>query len=177
MAWEGGTWRTTSPARLRPPVVSRSISQGTQFSPSKASQARGGHSGSTPMPSTWQSKRRHRAQRGTAADRPIMSTSSGTGWGEKHWNGDSRMASVWLRHVPPVGTDVTWVISHGTMSSWSVVVKATDDPTASVRGVATSTPRGTTTGFGCGADNQNVTDVLAAVGGKRWTPISSRNLM
>ncbi len=62
------------------------------------------------------------------------------------------------------------------MSSWSVVVKAIEEPTVSVRGVATSTPMGTTMGFSCGADSQNVTLVVAAVGGNSRTPISSRNL-
>ncbi len=63
------------------------------------------------------------------------------------------------------------------MSRVSVVVKATAEPTASVRGVATSTPTGTTTEISWGADSQNVTRVVAAVGGNSRTPMSSRNLM
>ena len=48
------------------------------------------------------------------------------------------------------------------------------DPLA--REVATSVPAGTRTSSGSGAESQNVTPPRAAVGGKRRTPISSRNL-
>ncbi len=53
------------------------------------------------------------------------------------------------------------------MSRVSVVVKAIAEPTASVRGVATSTPMGTTIGISWGADSQNVTLVVAGGGGKQ----------
>ena len=46
----------------------------------------------------------------------------------------------------------------------------------SVRTVATCVPVGIRTTSGWGADSQNVTFERAAVGGKRLTPISSRNL-
>ena len=42
VTWSRGTWITTSPSRLSPPVVSQSSSQGAQLSPSQASQASGG---------------------------------------------------------------------------------------------------------------------------------------
>jgi len=54
---------------------------------------------------------------------------------------------------------------------------ATAETGPSVRGVATSTPCGTTTLVSWGADSQNVTLVVAAVGGNSRTPMSSRNLM
>ena len=46
----------------------------------------------------------------------------------------------------------------------------------SVRIVATCVPPAIRTASGCGAESQNVTSPRAAVGGKRRTPISSRNL-
>lgn len=46
----------------------------------------------------------------------------------------------------------------------------------SVRSVATWVPALIVTVVGCGAASQNVTVVRAAVGGKRLTPMSSRNL-
>ena len=70
VTWPRGTWMTTSPSRLSPPVVSESSSQGAQLSPSQASQASGGFVGSTPTPSMWQRNRSRTAFDGTASDSP-----------------------------------------------------------------------------------------------------------
>ena len=61
--------------------------------------------------------------------------------------------------------------------SRSLTVENTTGSATSVRGVATSVSRRTTTVCGCGADNQKVTLPLAAAGGRSSTPMSSRNLM
>jgi hypothetical protein len=68
--WDFGTWTTTSPSRLRPPVESESSSHGSQSSPLHASQASGGLLGSTPTLSMWQLKRSRTAFDGTASDSP-----------------------------------------------------------------------------------------------------------
>jgi hypothetical protein len=62
----------------------------------------------------------------------------------------------------------------GTIGRSSTVAK-TIASSVSVRTVATCVPVGIRTTSGCGADSQNVTCERAAVGGKRLTPISSRN--
>ncbi len=82
-AWPRGTWTTTSPSRLRPPVVSESSSHGAQSSPVHASQASGGLAGSTPTPSMSARKRRRTAFEGTASDRPMYSASPGLGTSSK----------------------------------------------------------------------------------------------
>src|ERR1051325_8977501 len=128
------------------------------------------------MPWISQSRRTLMAHRGTAADRPIRSTSSGPGSGEKHVNGARAMESVWLRIVPPAGVEQMYVASHGTMSSWFVTVNTMAGMSNVPLGVATSTPAGTITGLACVAASQNVTSVDAADGAKSLTPMSSRNL-
>ena len=64
----------------------------------------------------------------------------------------------------------------GMIGSSSVVAK-TMASSVSVRTVATCVAGGMRTTSGWGPASQNVTSVRAAVGGKRVTPISSRNLM
>ena len=58
----------------------------------------------------------------------------------------------------------------------SSTVANTIASSVSVRTVATCVPAAIVIMSGCGAESQNVTGVRAAVGGKRLTPISSRNL-
>ena len=65
-----GTWRTTSPSRFSPPVLSESSSHGSQSSPVQASHGSGGLVGSTPTPSIDALKRRRTALEGTASVRP-----------------------------------------------------------------------------------------------------------
>ena len=62
-----------------------------------------------------------------------------------------------------------------TIGRSSVVLK-TIGGCSPVRTVATWVPAGMVTVAGCGAESQNVTGACAAVGGKRRTPMSSRNL-
>ncbi len=77
--WPRGTWMTTSPSRLRPPVVSESSSHGAHESPSHASHASGGFVGSTPTPSMSARKRSLTALDGTASDSPTYSASPACG--------------------------------------------------------------------------------------------------
>jgi hypothetical protein len=68
-----------------------------------------------------------------------------------------------------------------TWASWDAMIRRSSTTekviasSASVRIVATSVPTGTPSSVGWGADSQNVTSASAAVGGRRRTPISSRN--
>ncbi len=170
---DAGTWRTTSPGTLNPPVVSRSKSQGTQPCPSHASQARGGSSGLTPMPSTRLSIRSSTAHDGTGFDRPTSRASPG--WGtlskqKKGWAaGCSRSASPSL-----LSLEARAASEQGTIGRSSTVAKATAS-SVSVRRVATSVPAGIVTACSWGAESQNVTGAVAAAGGWSRTPISSRN--
>ena len=83
---------------------------------------------------------------------------------------------MWSRSSPSVTDDATRERDVETMRSSCVVVNETGSVPLE-RGVATSVPDGTTTSSGSGAESQNVTPARAAVGGKRRTPIRSRNLM
>ena len=77
-----GTWMTTSPSRLRPPVESESRSHGSHSSPFHASHLSGGWSGLTPTPSMSHLKRSRMAFDGTGLDSPISiaSPSCGRSW-------------------------------------------------------------------------------------------------
>lgn len=74
----------------------------------------------------------------------------------------------------PLCCTSSWRNSHGTTLSSRSVAKTTAS-SLSVRTVATSVPTGTAIASSCGADNQNVTSVRAAEGGKRVMPTRSRN--
>ena len=81
------------------------------------------------MPSMLQSKRRLTAQRGTAADSPMSSTSSGTGWAEKQEK-ERELEGVGVIAPGSAGRDRSDVSASrtGRCPELSVVVKAIDGP-------------------------------------------------
>jgi hypothetical protein len=118
------------------------------------------------------------AHEGTASVSPTYSASPWTGLcggAPNAWK--LRPASsppVWSVWVP--STSVTTNPKAQLMiASSSSVVNTTGS--ASVRGVATCVPAGTSWGSCWGADSQKVTGTRAAVGGFSRNPKSSRNLM
>jgi hypothetical protein len=156
-------------------VSSWSSSQAVQPAPVHASQTSGGRRGSTPIPAIRQSSRRTTAHDGTAFDRPMSSASPGAGVAPKQPkpSGPSSPPVCSTGSAPPA-LEQACSKEHGMISRSANVVKTTGSLT-SVRGVATSVSARTSTGWGCGADSQNVTRPRAAAGGRSSTPISSRN--
>ncbi len=82
----------------------------------------------------------------------------------------SEWSRTWLRAMLEAARPSEQV----TMGSSRVVLN-TIATSVWVRTVATWVPTGMRTVSGCGADSQKVTSARAAVGGKRRTPMSSRN--
>ena len=167
---------TTSPSRLRPPVVSRSRSHASQSAPVQASQASGGQVGSTPTPSIVQANRSRSAFDGAGSLRPMKRRSPGFGWLSKARKSRPLSASVVRSTCFVPSTDVKAAVTEtGTIGRSSRVVK-TIAWSGSVRIVAACVPPGMRTACGCGPESQNVTSPRAADGGKSRIPISSRNL-
>ena len=84
-------------------------------------------------------------------------------------------AAHWSRNALPSTIEPSSTSDDGMIGRSSTVAK-TIASSVSVRIVAACVPVGIRTTSGCGAESQNVTWPRAAVGGKRLTPISSRNL-
>ncbi len=82
--------------------------------------------------------------------------------------------SVWSRNVLPSIIEPSRASEQGTIGRSSVVAN-TIASDVSVRTVATCVEAAIVTTSGWGAESQKVTDVRAAVGGNRLTPMSSRN--
>src|SRR5829696_3842368 len=99
----------TSPGLLRPPVWSESSSQVVQPAWVQASQTIGGFCGLTPTPDTLQSSLSSTAQDGTAAVRPIRSTSPITGRGLKARNPGGGLEDPSRRRVIVVSTALPWL--------------------------------------------------------------------
>ena len=102
--------------------------------------------------------------------------SPGLGTWSKQWKPSPRSKrSVWSTTLGASTLEATRERWQGTIARSSMTVNEIPS-CVSVRSVATSVPTGTRTASFCAADSQKVTSTLAAVGGKRRIPISSRNL-
>ncbi len=128
-----------------------------------------------PAPSARQSNVSAITPRGTASDSPTSRTSPAAGWAPKHPNAsDTRICSVRSTASVSGPAVATAASEHGGISRSAKVSNATAS-SVSVRCEATSAPAATRTVSCRGADSQNVTSVLAAVGGTSAIPSSSRN--